>query len=121
MAPPPRPSRQEHATEESPIPAITDEELRRHVVSTYRAVQDIRTQIIEFRTSLIGNDLGTVGVIPRLINVENSTATSAPLVEQIPALIVTVNKHEKRFAVWGAYIVAAGLTLSYIAKLLKLT
>jgi len=69
---------------------------------------------------MIGNDLGTVGVIPRLINVENRTSAFAPIVEQVPPLVIQVDKHERRFTAWGASIVAVGLTLGYIARLLKL-
>lgn len=56
--------------EQSPVPDITDEEMRRTVIM-------VRRELTEIRNALIGNNMGTLGVIPRLDNVEKQSSNNA--------------------------------------------
>ncbi len=67
--------------EDSPTPEITDEEIRRHVVRFSR-------DMTEIKTALIGNDLGTEGIVPRLGKVEEKTNNTARLLNVLAGVLV---------------------------------
>lgn len=68
----------------SPIPDITGEELRNHIIN-------LRQDMKEIKVALKGNELGTPGVLPRLTNVESKCEA-----------------HDRKLLVWGAILTAAG-------------
>lgn len=70
-------------TGNSPIPNITAEEFRGHIVI-------IRRQLDQITTALVGNELGTTGVIPRLDAVEKKAEAS-----------------DRKLLVWGSLFTAA--------------
>jgi hypothetical protein len=67
---------------------ISDAEFRKSVISVCRDIQEIKT-------ALIGNELGTPGLFPRVENVER-----------------TVQIHERRFLIWGTALTVIGVVLS---------
>lgn len=80
----------------SPIPELSDEEIRRHVVATRRDVADIKV-------ALVGNNLGTSGVIPRLTVVERKVETQ-----------------DKKLNNWTAILLAVGAVLVFAKDLIPL-
>lgn len=83
------------ATNESPIPNISAEELGGHIVI-------IRKELREIKTALIGNNLGTPGIIPRLAAVEAQGSA-----------------HDRKLLVWGSILSAAGVALVFIKDIIK--
>lgn len=78
----------------SPIPKVTDEELRRHVVIT-------RRDVAEIKTVLLGNKYGMKGAMERLDTVEQKTEI-----------------HDRKLLVWGSILAAAGTALVFIKDIL---
>lgn len=70
--------------DQSPVPDITDEEMRRTVVMVRRELSDIKT-------ALIGNDLGTPGVVPRLAKVEEQTSNHARVLAIVSGALVLIS------------------------------
>ena len=103
-----RPSKLQDA-EGSPIPSITGEEMRRTVIM-------VRRDLTEIKTALMGNDLGTTGLVPRMASIETKIHEKAS-VTSVNVLSARVDKHEQKFIVWGAYITAITTGLGIFAKL----
>jgi len=74
----------------SPIPAITDEEVRRHVVRFSRDIADIKVAIM-------GDEYGNTGLIPRVASVEKQ-----------------LDQHDRKLLVWGSILSAAGTVMVFL-------
>lgn len=70
--------------EDSPVPDITDEEMRRTVVM-------VRRELTEIKTALVGNTLGTPGIVPRLDRVETQSANNARLLAILSGALILVS------------------------------
>lgn len=80
----------------SPVPDVTDEEVRRSVVWSRRAFKEI-IRVLK------GDDMGTPGILPTLV-AQKATIDANRLA--IEALSRRVDGHDSRFYVWGSVLLA---------------